>query len=312
MAKNNYIKSPLNYLGNKYKLLPQMLELYPNNINTFYDLFCGGLDVSINVKANTIVANDKHKDLIWLLNEIKNYKGMLGDELLRLDKTVFPMNWNGGKALNTYIRNSYKEDKALRSFNNPNEREIWQKLMNEKREVFYKLRTKFNESQDKDFKTLLLLMLNTVGTIEFRVVDGYCTYTCGNNRVNPKLKNNLNIFPQKIKEIELSNNDFRYYYDIKYHENDFVYIDPPYLGTTQYKIKWNNEDELELYKFIDYLDSMGVKFALSNFEDGVNHTNAYLKENVGKYNIHKLTDNHSNLTGISKKGKRQEILVTNY
>lgn len=33
------VKSPLNYVGNKYKLLPQILPLLPTNINTFVDLF---------------------------------------------------------------------------------------------------------------------------------------------------------------------------------------------------------------------------------------------------------------------------------
>lgn len=36
------IKSPLNYVGGKYKLLPQILPLFPAHINTFYDVFGGG------------------------------------------------------------------------------------------------------------------------------------------------------------------------------------------------------------------------------------------------------------------------------
>ncbi len=40
--KNNYIQSPLNYTGGKYKLLNQLIPLFPKNINTFIDLFGGG------------------------------------------------------------------------------------------------------------------------------------------------------------------------------------------------------------------------------------------------------------------------------
>ena len=40
--KNNYIQSPLNYTGGKYKLLNQLVPLFPKNINTFIDLFGGG------------------------------------------------------------------------------------------------------------------------------------------------------------------------------------------------------------------------------------------------------------------------------
>ncbi|HGH0731574.1 TPA: DNA adenine methylase, partial [Staphylococcus pseudintermedius] len=48
---NMYVKSPLNYIGGKYKLLPQIIPLFPKNISTFVDLFSGGANVGINVKA---------------------------------------------------------------------------------------------------------------------------------------------------------------------------------------------------------------------------------------------------------------------
>ena len=37
----SYIKSPLNYVGGKYKLLPQIVPLFPEKIHTFIDLFGG-------------------------------------------------------------------------------------------------------------------------------------------------------------------------------------------------------------------------------------------------------------------------------
>ena len=53
-----YIKSPMNYTGGKYKLLNQILPLFPKDINTFVDLFTGGCSVAVNVNANKIIAND--------------------------------------------------------------------------------------------------------------------------------------------------------------------------------------------------------------------------------------------------------------
>ena len=58
------VKSPMNYVGGKYKLLPQILPLFPTKIDTFVDLFCGGLDVTLNVNANKIIANDRITQLI--------------------------------------------------------------------------------------------------------------------------------------------------------------------------------------------------------------------------------------------------------
>ena len=56
--KNNFIKSPMNWFGNKYKLLNQLYPLFPSNINNFIDLFCGGCDVAINAQAKQKQAND--------------------------------------------------------------------------------------------------------------------------------------------------------------------------------------------------------------------------------------------------------------
>ena len=60
--------SPINYMGSKRRLLKQLLPLFPDKINTFYDLFAGSLTVSLNVQANSYVANDLNQPLIILFN----------------------------------------------------------------------------------------------------------------------------------------------------------------------------------------------------------------------------------------------------
>ena len=60
----NFYKSPMNWPGNKFKLLKQLEPLFPPNINNFIDLFCGGLDVSCNTTANYKYANDMNNYLI--------------------------------------------------------------------------------------------------------------------------------------------------------------------------------------------------------------------------------------------------------
>ena len=52
------IKSPLNYTGGKYKLLPQILSFFPEKVHFFIDLFCGGGNVGINVPADYTLYND--------------------------------------------------------------------------------------------------------------------------------------------------------------------------------------------------------------------------------------------------------------
>jgi site-specific DNA-adenine methylase len=70
MSEIKLIKSPMNYVGGKYKLLPQIIPLFPKEIDTFIDLFCGGFNVGINVKANRIIGNDVCNEVIEV------YKGI--------------------------------------------------------------------------------------------------------------------------------------------------------------------------------------------------------------------------------------------
>jgi len=67
-----YIKSPINYSGSKYRLLKKILPLFPSNINTFVDLFCGACNVAINIDANRIICNDLIHYLPELFNVWKN------------------------------------------------------------------------------------------------------------------------------------------------------------------------------------------------------------------------------------------------
>ena len=52
------VKSPINYTGGKYKLLNQLKPLFPQKIDIFVDMFCGGFNVGANVNAKKIIAND--------------------------------------------------------------------------------------------------------------------------------------------------------------------------------------------------------------------------------------------------------------
>ena len=66
------IKSPIFYMGNKYKLLPQLLPLFPKNIDKFYDLFGGSGCVSLNVDAKTIIYNELNNNIYDLFCMFEN------------------------------------------------------------------------------------------------------------------------------------------------------------------------------------------------------------------------------------------------
>ena len=57
-------RSPLFYVGDKYKLMKQLVDLFPKEVNNFYEPFVGGGTVFLNIQAKKYHLNDIDKHLI--------------------------------------------------------------------------------------------------------------------------------------------------------------------------------------------------------------------------------------------------------
>lgn len=75
-------RSPIFYMGNKYRLLNQLLILFPEECNTFVDAFGGSGVVSMNYHGkNKTIYNETDKNVVGLiktvlssdLEELNNY-----------------------------------------------------------------------------------------------------------------------------------------------------------------------------------------------------------------------------------------------
>ena len=67
------INSPLNYTGNKYKLLNQIIPYVTDEkYETFVDIFAGSGLVGLNSTSKKIILNDNDPITISLLNYFKN------------------------------------------------------------------------------------------------------------------------------------------------------------------------------------------------------------------------------------------------
>lgn len=123
MVNINYLKNPFNYIGGKYKLLPQILPLFPKKIDKFVDLFGGGGEVSLNVNAKQVVYNDKCKPLV---NIFRNLDSKFVDEVKEM--------------IDTYKLNKFSKQEFLnlRSYYNTN---LKDKLDRENAVVLYCLIT---------------------------------------------------------------------------------------------------------------------------------------------------------------------------
>ena len=79
LSNQGVIASPMNYIGGKAKLLPQIMPYFPDSINTFYDVFAGGGNVAVNTTAKKVAVNDLNHYVIEIL---KCFKEMEIEELL--------------------------------------------------------------------------------------------------------------------------------------------------------------------------------------------------------------------------------------
>ena len=287
---NNYIKSLMNYTGGKYKLLPQILPLFPTEINTFVDLFTGGGNIAVNVNANKIIANDNETHVIDIYKAFQN----------GYDSVEGIIN-----AIESYIA------KYNLSIDNT--------------EGFNKLRNDYNSNPFKSnyiTSTVLYVLICYSFNHQFRFNSkGEFNMPFGKNRSqwNDTMKKNLINFHKAIteKNIIFTNKDFNELKIDKLSSNDFVYCDPPYLitcATYNEKDGWNENSERKLLELLDKLNSQSVKFALSNVLFSKGKTNDILIEWSQKYNVHHLdyTYQNCNYHTKDKESKPDEVLITNY
>lgn len=280
--KNNYIKSPLNYVGGKHKLLPQIEPLFPQ-ADKFVDLFCGGFNVGINARANYIIGNDLQKEVIEVYEGIKKEGTEKSLKLIKEQISKYDLNKTNEKGFKD-IRNNY---------NNGNKE--WY--------VFY---------------TMLVYAFNY--QIRFNLKGEY-NMPFGKNRssFNPTLEKNFIKFSNELqnKNVNFFSNDFRELNINKLTEKDFVYLDPPYLlGCASYNEKngWNLNLEKDMYQLCDDLNNRNIKFAMSNVIEHKGNVNEYLKTWGDNYNIHYLNYNYNNCNyqSLNKENKTTEVLITNY
>ena len=112
--KIKYIKSCFNYTGGKYKLLPQIMPLIPKDINTFWDIFCGGCNVGINVEANSVKFNDKIIQLIDLYKVLQNID--VNKAIFMIEEIIFKYSLSDTYN-NTYDKYSCNSAKGLAEYN---------------------------------------------------------------------------------------------------------------------------------------------------------------------------------------------------
>jgi len=279
---NKYIKSPLNYTGGKYKILPQIIPLFPKDILYFLDLFGGGGNVCANVDANCIIYNDINTKVVEILRTIKT---------TAIDEAL------------TYI------DSLIHKYG----------LTKEDTEGFNRIRADYNSSIEKNPLMLYTIICYAFNyQVRFNSKGEYnMPFGKSRSSFNPVLREKFIAFSETLhkKSMLFHNDDFRIPAQEITGNNNFMYCDPPYLNSTatyNEQAGWTEKDEKDLREILVNSARRGLRWALSN-NVAVN-TTLLSWANEHKFNVHYINNSYgnSNYHKKDKSDKDIEVLITNY
>lgn len=302
------IQSPLNYTGGKFKLLPQILPLFPQNIDLFVDLFCGGCNVGVNVECNRVIYNDLDRNLLYLYQTFK----ILGKDVIT--EHIYDIIDKYGLSLVSKYGYDYYGCDSSKGLGNYN------------RDKFLKLREDFNHNTNEGHYYYILLYVMIVYAFNNQIrfnAKGEYNLPVGKRDFNAKMEAKLKNFIDRIEQQDCRFTciDFRDFDTSNLTENDFVYVDPPYLitcATYNEQGGWGEDDERDLLAFLDNLNANRVRFALSNVLRSKGKENniliEWLNRNADKYKAIDLNYNYanSNYQTKDKTSNSEEVLIINY
>lgn len=307
------MKTPLNYTGNKSRLMDQFMSYFPENVGVFVDLFCGGATVGLTVNAKKVIFIDNNLNVINLLKHLSKYNF---DILLsRLERLINKYD------LSYSAKFGYKEYRIGIKKTDNNGLKVRNTI------GYYKLRSDYNSLEKKSSKKALDMLYILVvyafnNDMRFNK-SGEFNLPVGKTDLNKNNIKKLKQYIDRVKKIDCAFicGDFR---DEKIKkilmEADFIYADPPYLlGDAVYNetSNWTKETEQELINLLEVLNKNKKKFALSNILNKVGESNQPLTDWIfNRTDLHifdiKYHYKSASYNKINRNAEEREVLITNY
>ena len=262
------------WVGGKRQLMFELLKNMPKNYNRYFEPFIGGGALFFELQPTNAYISDMNEELINLYNVVKNDVYELIEELKKHEISK------------EYFMN-------IRNIDRTKNYKKWSNIQRASRFIYLN-RTCFNG----------MYRVNAKG--EFNVPFG--------NYKNPRIIDECNLIncSNLLQKSEIRNADFSEILNYV-QSGDFVYFDPPYVPlnetssfTSYTKDGFDIDMQFKLREVCDELDSMGVKFMLSNSD-----TN-FVNELYENYNIKKVFASRQINANPNGRGKITEVLVKNY
>lgn len=266
------------WAGGKRQILDQLKEYLPTQYNCYYEPFIGGGALFFELAPKKAIINDSNKELMNVYQVLRDY-----EKYTKMCKILNKYEANHSEEQYYKIRNLDKE----KNFN---------KLSDYKKaaRTLYLNKSCFNG----------LYRVNRKG--QFNVPFNK------NKKVNTYDSENLLTIHMHLNmnDITIQNIDFEESVKTA-QKGDFIYFDPPYdSDTTTFNSYteegFNKEEQRRLAKVFKELTDRGVYVMLSN------HNTLLINELYKDYNIHKISAKRSINSKGNKRGKVEEVIITNY
>ena len=267
------------WAGGKRQIMPEIKKYVPENYDTFYEPFVGGGAVFFELAPRKAVLNDYNSELMNVFECIK-------DEV-KFDKMCTELNHHEANHSEEYYYQVRNIDRDVRKYN---------KLADYKKaaRTIYLNKACFNG----------LYRVNSKN--EFNVPFGK------KEKVNTYEGQNLGVVHciLNFNDIKLLSTDFEEAVkDAK--KGDFVYLDPPYDSDTSTfndytENGFNKDEQRRLALLFKELSDRGCYVMLSN------HNTILVNELYKDFNIHVISAKRNINANGKKRGKVEEVIITNY
>ena len=289
--------SPLNYQGNKSRIVDYLLALLPDDTTSIREIFCGSAILSFASQVNQIHLNDINPYILDLIRYFHNNEAEAiitqADEVIErygLTNTFYQ-----GRAIYPEFQHE-----GLSRYN---------------KDAYNLLRADYNT--DKDIVKLFVLLiygfnhyLRFNNKDEFNVPVGKVDFV---KTLRDKTKAYCNAI--RNKQLHITNLDFRCeQLYIGAEQTTLFYFDPPYLITqAPYNISWTEQDERDLLNLIDGLNDNGYRFMLSNVSQSNGKRNNLLCDWMQKYNVRHIHRQYLNSSYQKKNlSAADEVVISNF
>ena len=269
----------LKWAGGKRQIVNELRKYIPEEYSCYYEPFVGAGALLFELSPKKAVINDSNKELMNVYNVLCDYD--------KYNKMC--------KLLNNYeVKNSEEFYYEIR--NKDRNKGLFKKLSDYTKaaRTIYLNKACFNGLYRVNSKNEFNVPFNKKSKIN--------TYE-GENLLTVHMYLTMNKVDIRCMDFEESVKDAK--------EGDFVYFDPPYDSDTSTFNNYTEEgfgkrEHVRLANVFKELDKKGVNVMLSN------HNTSLVRELYDGYNIHVIEAKRNINSNGKKRGKVEEVIITNY